>query len=220
MKLFLLSLGLILSTAIHAQNLTMGTVRSHSLSEQGLASMSLSELKAIEKSVLSQYSVMAKYISLTNDQTIKKPYVKISYNKQSYIDNILSAQKWINENAKRVNNTIKIAASQAQPVKIFISQVILKDGKYECEALPVVINIHLGEIHRYALSCETNNKTKPQLETTLLLGYSLNYKLKSLRTTVMDIDPLSVETKIVQTSLDNTSNIDLNATISLRNQSS
>jgi len=218
MKSLLFFLTLLFSMGLHSQNLTMATVEPLKLSEQELLSLPLSELKSIEKSLLSQYSVMTKYIELTNDKVIKKPYIKISYNKTSYIDNILSAQKWINSNADTVNNTIKIASSKAQPVKIFISKTKLKDDVYECEALPILINMHLGEIHRYALSCDTGNRAKPQLETTLILGYSLNYKLKNLSTKVMDINPLSIDAEIIQMDLDNTNKIDLNATISVINQ--
>ncbi|MFT2098075.1 hypothetical protein ACMUMQ_06900 [Marinomonas sp. 2405UD66-6] len=217
MKPLLFFLTLLFNMELHSQNLTMATVTPLKLSKQELLSLPLSDLKSIEKSLLSQYSVMTKYIELTNDKVIKKPYIKISYNKTSYIDNILSAQKWINTNTDTVNNTIKVAVSKSQPVKIFISKTTLKDDAYECEALPILINMHLGEIHRYALSCDTGNRTKPQLETTLILGYSLNYKLKSLNTKILDVDPLSDDPKTIQMSLENTNKIDLNATISLRN---
>ncbi|MEO9275033.1 hypothetical protein ABFY09_09230 [Marinomonas sp. 5E14-1] len=216
MKPLLFFLSLLFSMGSHSQNLTMATVKPLEFSQQELISLPLSELKSIEKSLLKQYSVMTKYIELTNDKMIKKPYIKIPYNKTSYIDNILSAQKWINTNADTVNSTIKIAAFKSQPVKIFISKATLKDDVYECEALPILINMHLGEIHHYALSCDTGNRAKPQLETMLILGYSLNYKLKNLSTKVMDIDPLSIDAEIIQVDLDNTNKIDLNATISLR----
>ncbi|WOD06133.1 hypothetical protein [Marinomonas sp. GJ51-6] len=219
MKSLLFFLTLLFSMGLHSQNLTMATVKPLKLSEQELLSLPLSELKSIEKSLLSQSSVMAKYLELTNDKVIKKPYIKIPYNKTSYINNILSAQKWVNTNADTVNNTIKIASSKTQPIKIFISKTTLKDGWLECKALPIVINMHLGEIHHYAFSCETGNRIKPQLETTLLLGYSLNYRLKNMSTKVMDINPLSDSTSSTQMNLESTNNIDLNSAISVSIQS-